>query len=370
MSCVELLSSIRVYTALPKMETITSVLVGCGGIARRHLSALAELPNVKVAAVCDLSAVRAEATAERFGIARWYSNYQQLLAEMNPNLVHITTPPSSHFSIAKACLAARVNVLCEKPITTNYQEFQELKDLATRSRCLLVENQNFRFHSSIRRICDLLLSGKLGDLVDVQICLSPNVAAPGSPFVDRNAPHYSLTLRGGAIGDFLTHIAYLSYMFTGSMIDMRTTWARRLNDSPLPADEFRALIKGKRATAYVAFNGNARPYGFWIRVTGTRMYAEANLYEPPRLTVRRLRNGEPAVMSLIDGIAESRDVLLGTVAGFWRKLAGTSNYDGLPELIARTYRAIGSHEAPPISLAETDEIARLVHCFTDSNFEL
>lgn len=291
------------YTAQLKMDRLTGVLIGCGGIARRHLAALAELPHVEVAAVCDLSAARAEATAERFGIAKWYSNYQRLLAEVNPNLVHITTPPSSHFSIAKVCLASGLNVICEKPITTSYQEFQELKELAIGNNCLLMENQNFQFHSSIRRICDLIISGKLGDLIDVQVCLSANVVAPGSPFIDPNAPHYSLALPGGAIGDFLTHIAYLTYMFTGSVIDMRTTWSKRSKDSPLPADEFRAFIKGARATAYVAFNGNARPYGFWIRVTGTKMHAEANLFEPPRLAIRRLRDGEPAVMSLIDGVA-------------------------------------------------------------------
>ena len=352
------------------MEKLSSVLIGCGGIARWHLSALAELPHVEVAAVCDLSAARAEATAERFGVAKWYSSYQQLLAEMKPSLVHITTPPSSHFPIAKACLAAGLNVLCEKPITTNYEEFKELKELASGNGCLLVENQNFRFHSSIQRICDLFLSSKLGDIVDVQVCLSPNFAAPGSPFLDRNAPHYSLKLRGGAVGDFLTHMAYLTHMFTGSMTEMRTAWGKRLKDSPLPADEFRAFIKGERATGYISFNGDARPYGFWIRVTGTQMQVEANLYEPPKLTMRRFRSGEPAVMSLINGIAEGRDVLFGTVAGFWRKLAGTSNYDGLPELIAQTYRAIGSHNAPPISLVEIDEIARLVDSFTDAKFEL
>ncbi len=356
--------------ALLKMKKLISVLIGCGGIARWHLAALAELSHVEVAAVCDLSAARAEATAKRFRIAKWYSDYQQLLTEVKPNLVHITTPPSSHFSIAKACLAAGLNVFCEKPITTNYQEFQELKELATGNGCLLMENQNFRFHSSIRRICDLLLSGKLGNLVDVQVCLSANLVAPGSPFIDRNAPHYSLALRGGAIGDYLTHIAYLTYMFTGSMIDMRTAWAKRLKDAPLPATEFRAFIKGERATAYVAFNGDVRPYGFWIRVTGTQMHVEANLYEPPRLTVRRLRNGEPAVASLIDGIAESRDVLLGTVAGFWRKLGGTSNYDGLRELIAQTYHALASHGSPPIALTEIDEVARIVDGFTDVNFKL
>jgi predicted dehydrogenase len=352
------------------MKNLTGVLIGCGGIAREHLAAVAKLSHVKIAAVCDLSAARAEATAERFDIAKWYSNYERLLAEVDPDLVHITTPPSSHFSIAKHCLAAGLNVFCEKPITTNYQDFEVLKNLAAGNRCLLLENHNLRFHSSIRRICELVLSGSFGDVLDVQISLSTNIVASESPFVDRNAPHYSLALRGGAVGDFLTHIAYLTYMFSGSAINMRTTWAKRLKDSPLPADEFRAFIKGERATAYVAFNGVARPYGFWIRVTGTQMHAEANLYEPPRLTFRKLRGGELAISTLIDGIAESRDVLRGSVAGFWRKLGGTSAYDGLSELIARTYFAIGTHGTPPITLVEIDEVARMVDRFTDVNFKL
>jgi hypothetical protein len=151
---------------------------------------------------------------------------------------------------------------------------------------------------------------------------------------------------------------------------LRTTWTKRVDDSPLPADEFRGFIKGNRATAYVAFSGNARPNGFWIRVTGTRMHAEANLFEPPRLIVRKFRNGEPALMSLVDGIVESCDVLRGTVSGFWRKLGGVSSYDGLPELITRTYHALEMHKPQPVPLEEIDEVAHLVDRFTKPDLEL
>ena len=50
------------------------------------------------------------------------------------------------------------------------------------------------------------------------------------------------------------------------------------------------------------------------------MQAEANLYEPPRLALRRFRVGEVALASLFDGIAEARDILRGTIVAFWRKL--------------------------------------------------
>ena len=126
---------------------LRSVLIGCGAIAREHLATLKELQNAEVIAVCDLSAARAEATAERFGVGKWYTDYEALLRASQPDVVHITTSPSAHFAIAKRCLAAGLNVICEKPITVQYSEFLVLKQLATENRCMLIENQNLRFHS-------------------------------------------------------------------------------------------------------------------------------------------------------------------------------------------------------------------------------
>jgi predicted dehydrogenase len=352
------------------MTKLTGVLIGCGAIAREHLTALADLENVEVGAVCDLSAARAEATAERFGVAKWFTDYEQLLDQSQPDLVHITTPPSSHFQIAKTCLARRLNVLCEKPVTTDYEQFKPLKQLALDNGCVFLENQNLRYHSSIKSMQEMLSAGEFGDLIDVQIFFALNLVGAGSPYIDANASHFGLALKGGVIGDFLTHIAYLTYLFAGPVSDLRTLWTKRTEGTPLPADEFRALIKGDGAPAYVAFSGNSQMNGYWVRVTGTRLSVEANLLEPPRLTVRRYREGEPALASLFDGIAEARGLLRGTVAGFWRKLAGTSSYDGLPEMLAETYRALAAKQPQPISLEEIDAVAQLVDRFTQSASQL
>jgi predicted dehydrogenase len=235
---------------------------------------------------------------------------------------------------------------------------------------LLMENHNYRFHSSVQRIQDMIAKGKLGDIVDVQVIWELDVYGSNSPYIDANVPHHAASLRGGIIGDFLTHMAYLTLLFTGQAKHLRTMWLKRREGSPLMADEFRALLEGQRATAYLAFSGNAQPDGFWLRVAGTRAHAEANLFEPPWLTLRRTRSGEPALGKLIDGITEARDVLRGTVAGFARKLAGTSNYDGLPQLLARTYHALEAKTAQPVSLQEIDDTARLVEQFSDAESKL
>src|ERR1700744_4050275 len=220
------------------MTRLTGVIVGCGAIAREHLTVLAELDNVDVVAVCDISPSRAEAAAERFGIPRWYTRHIDLLRDLKPDLVHITTPPSSHLPIATDFLAAGLNVFCEKPLTVRYSDFQALKQLALEKGCVLIENQQNRYHSSVKRIEELIRSGELGDVLEVQICLSLNITGADSPYVDRNAPHFGLTLSGGVIGDFLPHIAYLVYMFTGKICGVHTAWTKHKIATPLPADEF------------------------------------------------------------------------------------------------------------------------------------
>ena len=51
------------------------------------------------------------------------------------------------------------------------------------------------------------------------------------------------------------------------------------------------------------FSSLAQPDGFWVRVLGTRMQAETNLFEPPRLTLKRVRDGYRPLMTLVDGVS-------------------------------------------------------------------
>jgi len=346
------------------MKKLTGVLIGCGAIAREHLAAVRDLDNVEMIAVCDLSEARAESTAERFGVPHWYTQHDLMLREHRPDLVHITAPPATHVPLAEYCLSSGLNVLCEKPIVTRYEDFKTLKQLAEEKRCYFLENQNLRYHSSIRRIQKIIASGTFGDLVDVQIFFSLNLVGAGSPYIDRNVPHFGAALPGGVIGDFLTHIAYLAYIFAGSADEVRTIWSKHTKDTPLPSDEFRGFIKGARAPAYLGFSGSSEPNGYWVRITGTQMVVEANLLDPPRLIVRRRRRGEASLAALVDGIAEARDVFRGTLGAFWRKLGGVSSYDGLPEMIKETYRALAANEPQPIPLAEIENTAHLVSRFT------
>jgi len=347
------------------MSLSKGIIIGCGAIAREHLAAVESIDSTTIVAVCDLSPTKAQATAERFGVSTWSTDFKRLIAEHAPDLVHITTPPTAHASIAEYCLAEGMNVLCEKPIVTDYRDFEKLRLLAQSRKRYLLENQNLRYHSSVRRIQQFISDGHLGDVVDVQIQLFLNLYGPGNPFSDDNTPHFSHALKGGPIGDFLPHIAYLSQMFAGRITDLHTLWSTRQSGSTLPADEFRALMRGTHATATAEFSGSIQPNGFWLRVLGTRMSIEADLFNPPRISIRKLRPGEPALMSVFDGVAEARDIFRGSIAGLGRKLGGTSSYDGLKESLKHVYDCLREAEDQPITLEEIDRTTKLVDRFTE-----
>jgi len=331
------------------VRTFKAALIGTGAIAREHLGALAEMPNVEIAGVCDLSAAIARMTAERFGVRRWYTDHRRMIEEVQPDLVHVTTPPISHSALTRWCLENGFNVLCEKPITVDYREFIELRQIAAASGRLLVENQNLRCHSAIRRILELVAVGEFGELVDAQVQLFLSIGAAGSPFVDPNRPHPLLGIRGGPIADFLTHLAYLAYLFTGAPLAVRSSWTKRIADGALPVDEFRPSSRGTglRHSQLQRQRPAERVLGAGHRhanAGGDQPLRAAPPHPPPR--EERL----DAADSLMEGLREAGALADGTVRAFCRKLAGTSRYDGLPLFIASTYAAMETG-APPAGFA-------------------
>jgi predicted dehydrogenase len=340
---------------------IKASLIGAGQIARQHLSCLRELPGVEVAGVCDLSPAMAESAAERFGIPAWYTDFRRMLDEVRPDVVHVTTPPTSHFPLAMAALDAGAHVVVEKPATVTFAELDTLIGHASERGRSVVEDYNYLFNDATRTILGLIDSGDFGAVTHVEVLICLDILGKGSPFADPNAPHPCLAMAGGAIADFLTHLASLSHRFVGPHHSAHTVWSKRsARPSPLPSDEFRALVDAERGTAVLGFSANTQPDAFWLRVYGEKMQATANLFET-RLTIDRLRGGPKPLRPLFNGLGEARDVRRAALGSLWRKLSGGPGaYEGLWDLLARTYRALGSGTEPPISTRQIVEVNRLV----------
>src|SRR5206468_3247989 len=107
-------------------------------------------------------ALMARQLAERFRIERSFSDVEELLSAAAPQVVHITTPPQSHHSLASRCLEHGSHVYVEKPFTVTFDEASSLIDLANRRRLLVTAGHNNQFTLEMLEMRQLVEQGFLG----------------------------------------------------------------------------------------------------------------------------------------------------------------------------------------------------------------
>ena len=119
------------------MSTVRVAFIGAGALANRyHYPSVASLPDVEVAAVCDLVPDRAQATAERFGVPRTYQDYKQMLQEVDPQAVYVIMPPQHLFEPASYVLGQGRHLFVEKPPGLTTMQTAVLAHYAEQRGCL------------------------------------------------------------------------------------------------------------------------------------------------------------------------------------------------------------------------------------------
>ncbi len=88
------------------MKRIKHGVLGLGWFGEKHCEALASIPNVELYAVCTRNSERLAEVAERFGVRKVYSDYQEMLADPELESVSITTMWDQHADPAVAALEA------------------------------------------------------------------------------------------------------------------------------------------------------------------------------------------------------------------------------------------------------------------------
>jgi predicted dehydrogenase len=254
-------------------------------------------------------------------------------------------------------LDAGAHVVVEKPATSTFEELEALARRAKETGRYLVEDYNYLFNSAPLEILQRIESGQFGAVTHVEVMICLDILGPGG-FADPNSPHPALKLAGGAIADFLPHLASLAHLFVGPHRSAKTVWTKR-KASPLPSDEFRGLVEAERGTAALGFSSSSQPDAFWLRVYGERMQATANLFET-RLTFDGPRNVPKPLRPFFSGLEEGKDIRRAALATLLRKFKGPGAYEGLWELLAQTYRALADESALPVTVSDVLEVNRLV----------
>ena len=148
------------------MQTISAAIIGTGFMAPAHTEALRRL-GVTVAGILGSSVEKSQRAAAVLGIPRAYRNLEELLADADVQIVHVTSPNRWHFAQASALLRAGKHVLCEKPLAMNAGESAALVELARQSGCAAGVNYNIRFYPLCLEARERVARGEVGEVLSV-----------------------------------------------------------------------------------------------------------------------------------------------------------------------------------------------------------
>lgn len=156
-------------------------IIGPGFIATRAIiPAIHAISNSRVLAIASSKEQRAREVALRFGVERFYSDYQALLDDPDIDVVYIALPNHLHREWTVRAAAAGKHILCEKPLAMYAAECSEMINACQQAHVLLMEAVMYRFHPRILFLKQMLAARELGDIRFLHAAFSFNFNAPGN----------------------------------------------------------------------------------------------------------------------------------------------------------------------------------------------
>ncbi|MGO8793872.1 MAG: Gfo/Idh/MocA family protein [Candidatus Sulfotelmatobacter sp.] len=150
------------------MKPIKTAIIGTGFMGRVHLEAVRRIEFVEAAAIAGRNAETARKLAAAFDVPTVTTDYRDVLRDPAVDAVHICTPNTQHFPMAKDALLAGKHVICEKPLATSVKEGEELAALAAQKGLRNCVCHNLRYYPMVQQMRSVRDAGDLGEILVVQ----------------------------------------------------------------------------------------------------------------------------------------------------------------------------------------------------------
>lgn len=268
-------------------------IVGCGKIADAHASEIQRIKNCRIVGVCDREEPMARQLYERFPVDGYFNNLADLLAKARPDVVHITTPPQSHFPIAKQCVEQGCHVYVEKPFTLDAHEAIDLIALAEDRGLKLTAGHDDQFSHVARRLRALVQSGYLGGPpLHMESYYNYQLSGAYAKALLGDKQHWVRKLPGQLLQNIISHgVARIAEYMQGDDPEVvargfTSPYLRSLGEMEI-IDELRVIIsEGARTTAYFTFSSQMRPDLHLFRAYGAK---NGLIFDEDNQTLIRLR---------------------------------------------------------------------------------
>jgi predicted dehydrogenase len=253
-------------------------IIGCGNIADFHAEQIKRIPGCEIVGVCDREELMAKQLYERFPVRSYFHEVDALLEQARPDVVHITTPPQSHYELGKRCLEAGCHVYLEKPFALNAAECERLIELANQRKLKVTVGHDDQFTHSARRMRELARSGYLGGQpwhMESYYCYDLGDERYAKALLgDRG--HWVRSLPGKLLHNNISHgISRIAEFLVSdrpavTARGFTSPFLKRLKEEEI-IDELRVIIDdGNGVTAYFTFSSQMRPILHQFRIYGPR----------------------------------------------------------------------------------------------------
>lgn len=325
-------------------------IVGCGLNSDYHINFAKAYPGAEIVGIVDKDESKARACSARFGIKGIYSSIGELTKQIKPDVIHIVTPPQTHYSVAKEAIQTGCNVLIEKPLALNLNEATELFDLAEKQGVKLCAMHNHFYDPCMAKAHDLVQRGEVGEIMNVESYYGINTYIPA--LRDYPAPNvlpWIYTLPGGVYHDFMAHPLYVMLEYTGKPKEIKVM---KKSHGILPQDmpdELKIMIDGERAFGTLTFSFAARPYLHFVRIYGNKMMVEVDINTMTAVT-HPVSSLPKAAQKATYNLFESWQLFRSTTVNVINFVRGKLKpYQGMQILIHRFYDSLQGKGDIPVT---------------------
>jgi len=282
---------------------------GQGSFIGRVHSIAACLDNraTLVAGALSSNAERSKASAPSYDIApsRAYGSFEAMFdAESKMptgeriDFVSITTPNHTHFEIAKEAVMAGFNVICDKPMTFDLAQAEELMQVVEQSDVVFAVSHNYTGYPLVRMAREMILSGELGEIQAVRAQYIQGWLRTKLESEDQKQAAWrtdpSKSGAAGAFGDIATHAYNLGRFMTGLKPDSVSCHLKSFVEGRKLDDYGTAVIRyenGGLGTVTASQISHGRENDLSIEIDGTKGAIQWRQENPNEMIVRQ--NGKP-----------------------------------------------------------------------------
>jgi predicted dehydrogenase len=338
-----------VPTNAPLNRKLRMGLIGGGQgafIGRVHATA-AVLDNraALVAGALSSDPKKAKDSAPDYDIPaeRAYGSYKEMAeAEKKRSdpvdFVSVATPNHTHFEIAKTFAEAGFNVVCDKPLTFDLAQAEELLKVVEKSGVVFAVSHNYTGHPLVRQAREMIMNGELGEINAVRACYIQGWLRTRLESSDQKQAKWRTDPKqsgiAGCFGDIGTHAYNLGRYITG-LLPKEICCNLKTFESGRALDDYGTAIvrfeNGALGTVTASQISHGRENDIFIEVDGTKASLEWHQENPNQMFLRK--NGEPHKIYTRNG-----GPYLGAAAGAASRIP-SGHPEGYLEAFANVYTA-------------------------------